>query len=536
MKVAHKVGGASALVLLLTIAVLAWLQVSQARDAMRERAQSSILESSQVLALQIENWLNAKLQLIDMMAQTIDSSFSNERIQEVFDRPLLKDEFILIFGGLDTDGQRITNDPSWNPTNWDARKRPWYDVARSAKRAVLTEPYADAGTGEILISAVANFTDKGVFKGAFGGDLSLQTVSDAVNALNFNNSGYAFLVAANGNIISHPNAELNGKSVAEIFDGGAPRFSNSIQQLKAQGVDSLVSFAKLEGLKGMDWYIGVVVDEAKIMASANAMAWRSLVGAIVGALISVLVLGVVMKRILAPLQGLYTSLVEVNKGEGDLTKRLPVSSNDEFGAVAKEFNSFFSYLQKMIGDVIHTSQSVNQSTNLTAKAAQQAESRIRQQLAELDQLASAMHQMSATAGDVAQNAQGAAQAAHAASNETETGVRVVSRSTEAIKRLAADMDSSANTITELAKFSQNIESILSVITGIAEQTNLLALNAAIEAARAGESGRGFAVVADEVRSLASRTQQSTREIREMIDQLQGGVVQAESKMKQSREV
>ena len=95
--------------------------------------------------------------------------------------------------------------PRGNPEGWDARKRPWYPYAKSHKRAVLTDPYADAATKEILISAVANFYDKGVFKGAFGGDLSLKTVSDALNTLSFNGTGYAFLVNANGNIISHPN-------------------------------------------------------------------------------------------------------------------------------------------------------------------------------------------------------------------------------------------------------------------------------------------------------------------------------------------
>ncbi|WP_370295494.1 methyl-accepting chemotaxis protein [Pseudomonas benzenivorans] len=143
--------------------------------------------------------------------------------------------------------------------------------------------------------------------------------------------------------------------------------------------------------------------------------------------------------------------------------------------------------------------------------------------------------MASTAEEVARNAQAAAQAAVAANDETENGVAVVSQSTAAIKRLADEMNDTSQSINELAKLSHNIESILSVITSIADQTNLLALNAAIEAARAGESGRGFAVVADEVRSLASRTQQSTQEIRQMIDQLQSGVKQAEARMQQSRD-
>ncbi len=159
-----------------------------------------------------------------MMAQTIDADFNAETIQKTFDTPLLKDEFLLIFGGLETDGKAITNDLTWTPENWDARKRPWYPLAKQHNRAILTEPYADAGTNEILISAVANFYDKGEFKGAFGGDLSLNTVSEAVNTLNFDNTGYAFLLSADGTIISHPNTELNGKSTSHYSETMCHRF------------------------------------------------------------------------------------------------------------------------------------------------------------------------------------------------------------------------------------------------------------------------------------------------------------------------
>ncbi|WP_413694621.1 methyl-accepting chemotaxis protein [Pseudomonas sp. JUb96] len=146
-----------------------------------------------------------------------------------------------------------------------------------------------------------------------------------------------------------------------------------------------------------------------------------------------------------------------------------------------------------------------------------------------------MQEMASTAEEVASNAQVAVQAALVADEQTTNGVALVSRSTAAILRLVEEMDATGSAINELSMLSQNIESILSVITSIADQTNLLALNAAIEAARAGESGRGFAVVADEVRSLASRTQHSTQQIRQMIDQLQSGVNQAQSRMQDSRD-
>lgn len=534
MKISHKVGLAAAVVLFLTAGLLSVNQIQQIRGTLRSQAEASITESSNGLARQIENWLNGKLHLIDLTAQAIDSKYSTEQIQQSFDQATLKDQFILIFGGQEeNEGKRLTNTQSWNPPNWDARKRPWYPVAQAASRAVLTEPYADAGTGEILISAVAKLSDKGQFKGAFGGDLSLKTVSDAVNTLDFNHAGYAFLLSKSGNIISHPKPEFNGKSYSTLFDGNSPPLEKTLKVVAGNGKKLLISFTPLSNLQGMEWYIGVVLDEDILMAETNALSWRSAIGTIIGVVISMLVLGLLMNNLLRPLALLNESLHEINRGEGDLTRRLPIVGNDEITHVSEEFNYFLKTLQTLISEVKGSSVLVRESTVFTSDAANQASGRLQIQLQELDELATAMQDMSKKAEEVAGNAQAAAQAAVLANDETASGVILVSRSTDAINRLAVEMTDTSLAINDLAKLSQNIESILSVITSIADQTNLLALNAAIEAARAGEAGRGFAVVADEVRKLASLTQQSTREIREMIDQLRTGVKQAEERMQQS---
>ncbi len=534
MKVAHKVAVVSSSVLIVAITLLSIFQYFSIKSSLLRQTESSISESSNALSTQISNWLNGKLNLIDYIAQSVDAQFNSEAIVPFINQAILKDEFLLMFGGLEIGGELISNDPNLAIDGWDARKRPWYPLARQSSRAVLTEPYVASSSGDILISVVANLSDNGQFMGAFGGDLSLKTVSDAVNTLHFHGAGYAFLLTQNGKIISHPNGDLNGKNIKELFQDESPQLTSQLQSIDLAGKSHMVYFTDLEKLKGVNWVIGVVLDESIVMAEANEIGLTALIGVILSAILSTFALYYVMGRILAPLRNLHDSLTEINRGEGDLTKRLPVLTQDEFGQVSEQFNSFIGNLQNLIKDVQGLSSTINQNTNLTANTASNASDQLVTQLSEIDQLATAMHEMSATAHDVASNAQKAADSASSADHRAEEGAGIVSQTSGSISQLSMALDGTVETINELANYSNNIVSILTVITGIAEQTNLLALNAAIEAARAGEQGRGFAVVADEVRALASRTQDSTKEIQKMIDQLQSGVKRAEETIMKSK--
>ncbi|MEH6578204.1 MAG: cache domain-containing protein [Amphritea sp.] len=320
MKLSQKVALVASVIVVIAFTIFSWTQYLTVKDALYETTENSTRESSVVLSYQITNWLNGKLALINMMAETIDADFSPVSIQKTFDTPMLKDEFLLVFGGLDTDGARITNDPSWNPALWDARKRPWYPYAKENKRAVLTSPYPDAARGEILVSAVANFYDKGVFKGAFGGDLSLKTISDAVNTLNFNGAGYAFLLDVSGKIISHPDVALNGQSLNALFTGGQPPLVDQLQEIDVDGQALLTSFRALDGLYGSNWLIGVVLDKDRVMATANELGKRAIIVTVISVVICSLILYLMVGHLLRPLQSLRTSLiVERSRYAADLT-------------------------------------------------------------------------------------------------------------------------------------------------------------------------------------------------------------------------
>jgi methyl-accepting chemotaxis protein len=215
-------------------------------------------------------------------------------------------------------------------------------------------------------------------------------------------------------------------------------------------------------------------------------------------------------------------LNDIAQGEGDLTRRLSSDRSDELGSIAKGFNTFLAKLQAMITQVVTSVQSVSDSSEHTADIAIRTNIGIQKQMAEIDLVATAVQEMTATAQDVARNATQAAQAASHADQAASQGMQIVRDTSDSIGVLALEIGKAVDVVQTLAKDSENINAILTAIRGIAEQTNLLALNAAIEAARAGEQGRGFAVVADEVRNLAQKTQKATEEIQSMIQQLQQG--------------
>ena len=220
--------------------------------------------------------------------------------------------------------------------------------------------------------------------------------------------------------------------------------------------------------------------------------------------------------------------------KGDLTYKMRIEGKDEFAWMCWEYSQARKGFSKLVQDMLGNSSQLAAAAEELSAITEQTNNGIMRQQGETEQVATAMNEMSATVTEVANNAANAANAARDADEQANSGSEVVKGTVETIHMLASEVERTADVIASLKEDSVNIGTVLDVIRDIAEQTNLLALNAAIEAARAGEQGRGFAVVADEVRTLASRTQQSTSEINDMIERLQSGANQAVSAMQLGR--
>lgn len=270
-----------------------------------------------------------------------------------------------------------------------------------------------------------------------------------------------------------------------------------------------------------------IAEHAASVQVISIVALIVLAGLIIGSLVWLAI------TILRPVTSLAAVMKEI-AADKNVALRSDLHSSDELGDMANAFNTMMETFQGTLGQVTGSAAQMATASEELAAITDDTRRGVEAQTSQTEQVATAMNEMTATVQEVARHAEQAASAATEANNLTHSGQQVVSNTINSINALSQEIDSAANVIHSVEEDGVKIGSVLDVIRGIAEQTNLLALNAAIEAARAGEQGRGFAVVADEVRTLASRTQESTQEIQQMIESLQAGTQQAVTAMESSR--
>ncbi len=531
MKFSHKVVAASSALLFITVALLSVQQLYTVKDKIENLVETSLLE----LVNSTKNTIDSELSSHKSMAQATTEILSlapqdRSFIKNVLESPQIKHAFLAVGYAYQSDGVVIENDDGWEPSgDYDPRKRPWFMGAKAAGQLMVTAPYVDVSTKKVIISIGTPVFESGVFTAGMFYDIELTGLAALVNSVNLFDAGYLFLVTADGTTIANPDAAKNGTKLDSYMPGLA--IKEGRQEIELNGKDYLVQFSKIPS---QDWYVGALVDKSIAFATIREMQTSSILYVVIGLVLSVVGLGFLIKVLMRPLATLNAAISEVASGQGDLTKRLDTNTDQEFAELADGFNRFSQTLQSQISQSKAIGAEILRGTEMTVLGAQESAEAMRNQLLELEQLATAMHEMSVTATEVANNAQGAASAAKEAEDATREGSKVVSDTTSSIDALSTRIDQAVKEVQGLESATANIETILKVINDIADQTNLLALNAAIEAARAGESGRGFAVVADEVRTLAQRTQQSTTEIRTMIEQLQAGASSVSAAMRESK--
>ncbi|KAF7765277.1 methyl-accepting chemotaxis protein [Pseudoalteromonas undina] len=516
------------LALAVIIILLSWNSYTSQKALLLKSSIDNVSQSGKQQATSIEDWLASRQQIIKSVANKVEGNTLSALQQAAF-----SGGFQLTYFG-DSSGKMTDSDPSIDRTGYDPRTRPWYKQALLQSSTVITKPYLDTAYN-LLVVSIAKTTQSGVV----AGDLSIEALVDSVNTMSLPADGYAIMMHKDGTVIAYKDARkvmaditrIDSKINHQLILSNSQNGEYTPVYFESEGRDKLVWG---ENINNTDWQLLFVLDKQTLEAPLISLLLTQLVLVTVALLLSVLAISWLLGVLLAPLSRVSQALSTIADGNGDLTQRITVDTQDEVGVLADSFNRFVSSQHELISHIRQLATDLDFDAEKSLITNQSSVSELQRQQQEVAMVATAVTEMASATHEIAANAENTATASQQSAQSSREGKLLVDKTRNTINSLAGEIDQTTTVIGELSLHAQAISSILTTIQEIAEQTNLLALNAAIEAARAGEQGRGFAVVADEVRVLSRRTQNSTAEIYTTIETLQNTTKKAVSLMGSSK--
>ncbi len=534
LKFRHKILLAAGLTVVFAFTVFVLFNDYRQRQTLRVDAERSMGELGALTTSNIQTWLRGNMALVDSMAQQISAQgAAPDTLKQIVGLPVYGTAFQLsYFGGAD--GLMFSVPAGSRAADYDPRARGWYKAATAAGQTVVTEPYIAASSGKLVITVATPVKQGGQVIGVAGADIDLGSVSATINSLDFDGHGHAFIVSSDGKILIHPNKDLILKTLGEAFPGSGLVAKSGLSDVTVNGEDMLVQFTPMQGVASANWQLGLALEQSFAFSMLKEFRVTATLATVIAVIAIITLLSLLIRVLMQPLFVMGKAMQDIAEGEGDLTRRLVVLRQDEFGQMGTSFNRFVERIHQSIKEVSSATHHVNEVVSRVLVASNASLQNSDQQASRTTSVAAAINELGAAAHEIARNAAVASESSADASALSAEGQQVLGQSISSMRELSQKISESCGTIETLNAKTANIGQILEVITGISQQTNLLALNAAIEAARAGEAGRGFAVVADEVRNLAHRTQESAQQVQQMIDELQTGARSAVSTMEESQ--
>ena len=470
----------------------------------RSQAYASLTAQSQALAQShieaLRDWARSKSLVVASAAAALEDADAAKPLNML----AKAGNFHTTYFGY-ADKRTVFSEAQNLPPDYDPTARPWYRQAAGSDAPVLTAPYADAGGAGLVVTFAKAVREGGNVKAVMAGDVSLADVVANVASIKPTPSSYAFLVGGDGTIIAHPDVKLALKPATDVAAAlTAPALAGMAQRadlnaLDLQGRPVLLTVAPVTGTP---WLLAIALDRGEALQAITTMLQVSLGAGIVVLLVALMVLAGILSQRLRRLTQVRDAMHEIGAGDGDLSRRIDAQGQDELAQIAASFNSFAGKLSGVLAQIRDASSSVRVAAEEIATGNHDLSGRTELTASSLQQTSASMQQLTETVRHNADSARQANKLVAQASGVAQHGGQVVGN-------VVTTMD-------QINAASRKINDIIGVIDGIAFQTNILALNAAVEAARAGEQGRGFAVVASEVRSLAGRSADAAKEIKQLI--------------------
>lgn len=441
-------------------------------------------------------------------------------------------------------GLEKTGDAYWNLTSssWpdhkfegDIRKMQYYQDGRKAITPLITAPYPDEADPKIYWISMVQRIEQGMI----GADMKLGFLNKLVVDVAKEQKAVALILNQDSMVLasSEPDAIKPGEKALNVA-WLKPSVESVVQNtqttydLKRKAGELL--FSHRINVANKHWYFAIIVNKSDVFASLVAARHAAMITTVILILVSIVVAFLVIQLVYRPILSLKSMVSGLSSGDADLTQRLTVSTNDDLGQIAQSVNLFVDKLQSMMKDIRRATLTLADNIEQMEQFSKDNSAMLNHHVTETEQVVTAIDQMSATASAMANDIANAADLAQRTNEESFESSKLVAKSQNNIASLINGVDNASERVNGMNEETKNINTILKVIGEISEQTNLLALNAAIEAARAGDQGRGFAVVADEVRQLAMRTQQSTKEIEEVLNRLVLGSQDVVTAMEQTK--